>query len=209
MGWDSAETSEHKPQEGLQGPEDIHGHPLVFAVLIRAHRETSGSIGSKEAQAFLSSPSRGRNTVSRWHSDHTQPLGCRWRSIIVSKVLLLSSVWYCQCLSAPLSQGLPAGDDLRTNFHQSCWENLDSHSGSCQHCSFALLSCPSVPLPAVANEAVISKVSREPTGSWVEKLEKQVSLHSSPGMLLPPPLAPTCFCCLLLPWTILGRNPGN
>lgn len=53
------------------------------------------------------------------------------------------------------------------------------------------------------------KVSRESTGSRVEKLEKQVSLHSSPGMLLPPPLASTCFGRLLMPPDNPGEKSGN
>lgn len=70
------------PKKACRDQRPSMGVPFVFAASIGTHRETSSSIGSKEAQALLSGPTKERDTISRWPSDHTQPLGCRRRSIM-------------------------------------------------------------------------------------------------------------------------------
>lgn len=87
------------PKKACRDQRTSTGVPFVFAASIGTHTETSSSIGSKEA--LLSGPTRERDTISRWPSDHTQPLGCRWRSIM-SRRSLCSLVWTLCIISASL-----------------------------------------------------------------------------------------------------------
>lgn len=143
------------------------------------------------------------------NSDHMSHEDVDAGALSVSK-RAMCVLWYHQCLSAPPSHALSEGDAPVPLWSITLAGRTETHALSAVCTTPSLLYCLPICPSACCYKQSHHFQRQSGAGSQVRKREKQVTPHSAPGMLLPPPPAPTCFRCLSrMPWTGLGRNPGN